>query len=74
MTAPKFKQGLSTRVLVAQETLVNKNRQKLSVLVLNLDGVMGHWDESKTYHVRYNTLMYLAALSCNFRLIAIATG
>ena len=74
MTAPKYKMGLSRRVLVAQETLVNKYRQKLPVLVLNLDGVIGHWDESKTFNIRQKTFMYLAALTCNFRIIAFATS
>jgi hypothetical protein len=74
MTAPKYKMGLSRRVLVAQETLVNKQRQKLPVLILNLDGVVGHWDESKTYHIRYKTLIYLTAISCNFRVVAFSTS
>jgi len=39
-----------------------------------LDGVIGHWDESRTFHVRQKPLMYLAALSCNFRIIAFATS
>lgn len=42
--------------------------------MLNLDGVFGYWDEAKTYHIRYNSLQYLVSLSCNFRLVAIATA
>ena len=61
-------------MLVAQETLVNKNRLSLPIIIFDLDGVSGYWDEAKVYHVRQATICLLVALSCNFRLIAIATG
>jgi hypothetical protein len=45
MTAYKYKQGVSTRLMVARETLKSIQRQKLPLLILNLDGIIGFFDE-----------------------------
>jgi hypothetical protein len=45
MTARKYREGVSTRLMVAKETLNNSNRQKLPLLIVNIDGVTGYWDE-----------------------------
>jgi hypothetical protein len=45
MTAFKYREGESTRILVAKEMLKNKSRNKMPILIINLDGVIGYWDE-----------------------------
>ena len=47
MTARKYKEGISTRLMVARETINNTSRQKLPILIVNLDGVIGYFDEQK---------------------------
>jgi hypothetical protein len=74
MTARKYREGVSTRLMVARETLSNTNRQKFPLLIFNLDGVTGYWDEAKVYHMRSSILKYLVALSNNFRLVAVGIG
>jgi hypothetical protein len=44
MTAYKYKEGISTRLLVAKETLTNR-RVNLPILIINLDGIIGYFDE-----------------------------
>ncbi len=45
LTGRRFKHDVSQRLLVAQETLVNKNRLSLPIVIFELDGVSGYWDE-----------------------------
>jgi hypothetical protein len=70
MTAYKYKEGISTRLMVARETLKSTQRQRLPLLILNLDGIIGFFDEQKTYHIRSTALTQIVALSVNFRTIA----
>ena len=74
MTARKYREGVSTRLMVGKETLSSRPRQKLPILIINLNGVTGYFDESRTYHIRLSVIQFLVALSVNFRLIAIVTG
>lgn len=46
MTPYKYRNGISNRLLVAKETFAAK-RAKLPILVINIDGVMGYFDEQK---------------------------
>lgn len=68
MTPRKYRDGVSSRVLVAKETFSAK-RAKLPILVVNLDGVLGYWDEAKTYNMRDKSLGLLISLSHNFRIV-----
>lgn len=52
MTASKYREGVSTRLLVAKETLNNPLRNKLPLIIINLDGTIGYFDENKIYFVR----------------------
>jgi len=45
MTARKYQEGISTRLLVARETLKSSYRAKLPIIIVNLDGVTGYFDE-----------------------------
>jgi|LauGreDrversion4_2_1035121.scaffolds.fasta_scaffold30939_2 hypothetical protein len=74
MTAYKYKEGVSTRLMVARETLKSTQRQRLPLLILNLDGIIGFFDEQKTYHIRSTALTQIVALSVNFRTIAFCQG
>ena len=74
MTARKYLEGVSTRIMVAKETLKNTSRSKLPILIVNLDGIFGYFDEHKVYYLRSAVLYYLIALSANFRTIAICSG
>lgn len=51
-----------------------KSRNQLPLIILDLDGVIGYWDENKIYHMRSSTLNYLIGLSINFRIVGIAQG
>ena len=44
MTPYKYKSGVSSRLLVAKETFAAK-RAKLPIMVINIDGVIGYFDE-----------------------------
>ena len=55
MTPHKYRNGISTRLLVAKETFAQK-RAKLPILVINLDGVLGYFDESKHYYCKEKCL------------------
>jgi len=68
MTPHKYRNGVSTRILVAKETFAPK-RAKLPVLVFNLDGVFGYFDESKGYICREKHLQMLQSLSNNFKIV-----
>lgn len=74
MTARKYGDGMSQRILVAKETLKNQDRQKLPIIILNLDGIVGYFDEMKTFYLRQNALNQLIALSANFRILAFCIG
>ena len=54
---------------MAKETFLPK-RQKLPVLLLNLDGALGYWDEAKCYIFKERGLGQLIGLSHNFRIVA----
>ena len=68
MTPRRYRDGVSTRILVAKETFLPK-RQKLPVLLLNLDGALGYWDEAKAYVFKERGLGQLIALAHNFRIV-----
>ena len=68
MTGRRYRDGVSTRLLVAKETFGAK-RVKLPVLLLNLDGGLGYWDEAKTYVFKERGLGQLISLSHNFRIV-----
>ena len=55
MTPYKYRNGISTRLLVARETFTPK-RAKLPILVINLDGVLGYFDESKQYYCKEKSI------------------
>jgi len=74
MTAYRYREGESTRLMVAKETLQSKLRQKFPVLILNLDGITGYFDESRIYYIRAGVITSLIALSMNFRVIAFCIG
>lgn len=74
MTAYKYREGVSTRLLVAKETLNNPLRNKLPLIIINLDGTIGYFDEHKIYFVRQHALTCLVALSSNFQIAAFCTG
>jgi hypothetical protein len=45
----------------------------MPLIILDLDGVIGYWDENKNYHIQASTISYLIALSHNYRLVAICS-
>ena len=58
MTPYKYKNGISNRLLVAKETFSPK-RAKLPILVINIDGVIGYFDEQKNYLCRERSIQAL---------------
>ena len=72
MTPHKYRNGISTRLLVARETFAAK-RAKLPILVMNLDGVLGYFDEAKAYHCKEKYLSVLQSLSHNFKIVGFSS-
>ena len=68
MTPHKYRNGVSTRLLVARETFIAK-RAKLPILVINLDGVLGYFDEYKSYVVKEKCLQMMQGLSHNYKIV-----
>jgi len=71
MTARKYIEGGSIRLMVAKETLSSKPRQKLPIIIVNLNGTIGYFDEQRHYNTRLSSIQLLIALSANFRVIGI---
>ena len=59
-------------MLVARETFSPK-RAKLPILVLNLDGVLGYFDESKQYYCKEKAINMLQSLSHNFKIVGFSS-
>ena len=72
MTRHKYRNGVSTRLLVAKETFQPK-RAKLPIMILNLDGTLGFFDESKHYNCKEKSLQMLQSLSHNFKIIGFSS-
>lgn len=72
MTPHKYRNGISTRLLVAKETFAPK-RAKLPVLILNIDGALGFFDEAKHYNLKEKCLSMLQSLSHNFKIVAFSS-
>lgn len=58
MTKHRYRDNISNRLLVARETFSQK-RLKLPILVLNIDGVLGYFDEAKTYIFREKSMQMI---------------
>lgn len=69
MTNHKYKEGISKRILVAKEVY---HRTHLPVIVINLDGVIGYFDQCYNYHMKQADLIQIISLSNNFRIVAFA--
>jgi hypothetical protein len=74
MTAHKYREGESRRLMVGRETLLSKQRAQLPLLIVNLDGAAGHFDENRNYFIKQNVINYLISLSCNFRIAVFTIG
>jgi hypothetical protein len=72
MTPHKYRNGISTRLLVARETFAAK-RAKLPILIMNLDGVIGYFDEAKNYIIKEKCLTILQSLSHNFKIVGFSS-
>ena len=72
MTPYKYKNGISNRLLVAKETFAPK-RAKLPILVLNIDGVLGYFDEHKNYNCRERSIHALQSLSHNYKIVGFSS-
>jgi hypothetical protein len=46
----------------------------MPLLIMNLDGVLGYWDESRVYSIKQNVLNLLFSLSMSFRIIGYTVG
>ena len=74
MTASKYREGESKRIMVAKECLSFRDRFKLPMLMVNLDGIIGYFDELKMYFIKPSNITLLIALSNNFKVIAFCQG
>ena len=64
----------SKRLFLAKETVLNEERRMRPILIINIDGAMGFWDDLKSnyYVLRPKALDSLIQLSYDFRIIAIS--
>ncbi len=66
-------QCISQRLMVSQLVFKNKRSPKMPVLIVTLDGGLGFLAENeRCYYVRQSVVNLLAALSCNFKIIAVS--
>ena len=72
MTPHRYRNGISSRLLVAKETFQAK-RAKLPIMMLNIDGVLGYFDETKGYVVKEKCLTMLQSLSNNFKIVGFSS-
>ena len=72
MTPHKYRNGISTRLLVGKETFMPK-RAKLPILILNIDGALGFFDEAKHYNLKEKSISILQSLSHNFKIVAFSS-
>ena len=47
-------------------------RRLLPLLIVDLDGAVGYWDEGKNYNMHPSVLQYLHALSTNYRIAGVS--
>ena len=71
LTQPVYMDGVSRRLLIAKDW---QDRRQLPLIVIDLDGVFGFWDEQKVYSISERAISILAGLSQNFRLAVFSVG
>ena len=60
--------------MVSQLVFKNKRSPRMPVLIVTLDGGLGFYAENeRCYYIRLSVLNLLAALSCNFKIIAVSS-
>ena len=66
---------LSQRLFLSTEVAESEDRRMLPILVINLDGAMGYWDDYNKFHyvLRPKIVDSLIQLSYDFRLIAVSS-
>lgn len=81
-TTNKYRKGLgedefvmSQRLAMSKELAQSEDRRMMPVLIVNLDGMLGYWDEMKRSHyvLRSKVVDSMISLSYDFRLVAIST-
>ena len=60
---------------MSTECASDENRRMLPVLIINLDGAMGYWEENKNHYyvLRPKIVESLIQLSFDFRIVAISS-
>jgi hypothetical protein len=64
----------SQRLFLSKEIATSEDRRMLPILVVNLDGVLGFWDDTKKFFYLFRTRVVesLIQLSYDFRIVAIS--
>ena len=60
--------------MVGRDTFLSSQRQQLPLLIINLDGATGYFDENRNYYIKQSTISQLICLSCNFRIAVFTIG
>lgn len=65
----------SQRLFMSTEMASEEARRMLPVLIINLDGTMGYWDENKNHYyvLRPKIVESLIQLSFDFRIVAVSS-
>jgi hypothetical protein len=60
---------------MSKECATSEDRRMLPVLVINLDGVLGYWDDGKRFYyvTRPKVVEAIIQLSYDFRVVAISS-
>ena len=60
---------------MSKECAQSEDRRMMPVLIINLDGAMGYWDDTVKNHyvVRQKAIESLITLSHDFRLVAVSS-
>jgi CDP-glycerol glycerophosphotransferase (TagB/SpsB family) len=66
----------SQRLYLSRECATSEDRRQLPVLIVNLDGAVGYWDEQRRFYyvLRHKVVEGLIQLSYDFRLIAVSSA
>jgi hypothetical protein len=65
----------STRLFMSKECALSEDRRRMPILVVNLDGAVGFWDDLKRnyYVLRPKIVEGLIQLSYDFRIVAVSS-
>ena len=65
----------SQRLFLSRECVTSEDRRMMPVLIINVDGVLGYWDDQSRHYfvLRHKIIDSLINLSYDFRIVAVSS-